>query len=189
MVGPALIVPTESQFLLERFQFGRIHVASPQRHPGANPSRPEHPGNRTSGVGVSFEVTNLSMRVEQVALHVQLAHDDWGDVKLELRSPSGMNSVLAGPHSPAFDQTVNWTFTSVRHWGEPAFGTWTLNNADLRFLNQGEAKSVRLAIHGAVPAALAPSLAIRRVLSGVELTVSGVPGAPYVLENATTQFD
>jgi kexin len=147
------------------------------------------PDNQPAGVDISFIVTNRNFRVEQLALRVQLEHDDWGDLELSVRAPSGMTSVLAQPHSPAFDQKVDWTFTSVRHWGESAFGTWTVNIADRRFLNTGKVQGLRLEIHGSTAATLAPSLSIHWRDEGIELLIKGEAGAQYMLESSSTPFD
>jgi subtilisin family serine protease len=147
------------------------------------------PDNQPAGVNVSFTVTNQNLRVEHVALHAELNHDDWGDLEITLQSPSGLKSVLAEPHSPAFDQAVDWTFTSVRHWGEPALGTWTVNFADRRFLNVGQVKELRLDIYGSPFSGPPASLSIRRLPDAIELTLHGKPGGQYVLESSSAPFD
>jgi subtilisin-like proprotein convertase family protein len=144
------------------------------------------PDNMPAGVSVSFAVSNTNLRVEQVALHAELDHDDWGDLEIIVQSPSGMKSVLAEPHSPSFGQGVDWTFTSVRHWGEQAAGTWTVTIADRRFFNLGEVQSLRLELHGAQPATTPPLLAIRRLSDAVELTLTAGDDESYVLESSPT---
>jgi len=144
------------------------------------------PDNQPVGVSVSFAVSNTNLRVEQVALRAELDHDDWGDLEITVQSPSGMKSVLAEPHSPSFGQGVDWTFTSVRHWGEQAAGTWTVTIADRRFFNLGEIQSLRLELHGARPATPPPLLAIRRLSDAVELTLTTSDNEPCVLESSPT---
>ena len=51
-----------------------------------------------------------------------------GDLNIELRSPSGTNSILLQPRK--YDDTsgdyIDWPFMSVMFWGEDPTGEWTL---------------------------------------------------------------
>ena len=56
-------------------------------------------------------------------------HTKRGDIKIELISPSGTNSVLLPYRNYDFineEGYDNWPFMSVHYWGENPIGTWTL---------------------------------------------------------------
>lgn len=57
-------------------------------------------------------------RVEHVTVRVWIAHDRRGDVEVDLVSPNGIKSVLAGrrrldEHNTGFR---GWQFSSIKHW-------------------------------------------------------------------------
>ncbi|KAF8469631.1 peptidase S8/S53 domain-containing protein [Kalaharituber pfeilii] len=67
-------------------------------------------------------------RVEHVTVTINLRHQRRGDVMVDLISPKGIVSHIAtarrddnSPHG--YD---NWTFMSVKHWGEDGIGDWTI---------------------------------------------------------------
>jgi subtilisin family serine protease len=82
---------------------------------------------------------NGSLRVQFVNVTLRMNHPDWGDLRVELISPSGTRSVLAEPHPNANSQGEpgNWTYLSTRHLGERASGTWRLVVTDLGPGNTG----------------------------------------------------
>ncbi|HRJ10951.1 MAG TPA: S8 family serine peptidase, partial [Prosthecobacter sp.] len=70
---------------------------------------------------------STALRVEHVAVTVSITNTKRGDMTVKLVSPSGVVSVLA----PASAQDVgsdysDWTFTSLRHWGESSRGVWSI---------------------------------------------------------------
>ncbi|KAJ3007984.1 pheromone processing endoprotease [Thoreauomyces humboldtii] len=71
-------------------------------------------------------------RVEHVTVTVNIDHESRGDVEVQLISPKGIVSQLSVKR--AFDADIfgyqNWTFMSVKHWGEDPVGTWTLRVSD-----------------------------------------------------------
>ena len=116
------------------------------------------PDNSTTGVTRALAFSNANFRVERVTVTVNATHTALGDLEVTLTSPSGMVSKLAEAHE---DDTNNlsWTYSSVRHWGENAFGNWTVKVADrvdLRFdsatststANTGSLTGVTVTLHG-----------------------------------------
>ncbi|KAJ6618790.1 peptidase S8/S53 domain-containing protein [Mycena sp. CBHHK59/15] len=70
--------------------------------------------------------------LEHINVKVWIEHGRRGDVEVELRSPSGIKSVLAGKRSGDNADTgfPGWTFMSVKHWGEDPVGQWTIKVSD-----------------------------------------------------------
>lgn len=112
-------------------------------------SIPDHPN---VGITRSF-VINAAMRVEQVTVKLSATHTRRGQLAVTLTSPSGMVSQLADVHDDENDHYANWVFSSVRHWGELAQGTWTLHVRDGVSNTSGTLTLAELTLHGAaVPA-------------------------------------
>jgi len=115
----------------------------------------EIPDNDPAGTNVTFVVPQAGFRIETVVLTVTLAHDRWGDLGINLISPSGIISPLAGPHpSKGVGGIPGWAFTSVRNWGEDAAGVWTVQVADLAQDFVGKLDALQLDFLGSEPAAL-----------------------------------
>lgn len=84
--------------------------------------------------GVSHTHTinaSTNIRVEHVTLGVKIPTNPKGHLSIVLTSPSGMPSVFCEPHRDTFTRFTDWTFMTVRCWGEPANGNWTVKVADL----------------------------------------------------------
>lgn len=88
------------------------------------------PDNNATGVTRSFNLSATAMRVEHATVRLSISHTSRGNLEITLTSPSGMVSRLAAVHSDTNDNYADWTFSSVRHWGESATGNWTLKIAD-----------------------------------------------------------
>ena len=144
------------------------------------------PDNQSNGVTLTLPVSAQDFRVEHVTLHVQLTHDDWGDLQIILRSPSGMSSVLAEPHSPSFGSGMDWTFLSVRHWGELASGDWVVQISDRRFLNTGKLTRLTLELYGTLAEVAGPRLTGRAAAEGFELSFQGQIGQSYLIQRSVT---
>ena len=106
------------------------------------------PDNSSIGVTRSF-VINAAMRVEHVTVKVSIAHARRGDLAITLTSPSGMVSQLAEVHDDTNANYSQWTFSSVRHWGELAQGTWTLHVRDGKSDTSGTLNETELTLYGA----------------------------------------
>ena len=92
-----------------------------------------------------------ALRCEHVTMKVNISHTSRGNLEVELTSPSGTVSRLSEVHTDLNNNFSNWTFSSVRHWGEDASGVWTLRVADrssLGNLSGGILNSAELTVHG-----------------------------------------
>lgn len=110
-----------------------------------------------AGAAIIIPITPDSgptLRVEHVEVTLSITHSYRGDLEIKLISPSGTVSTLASPTlQDDGNNYSNWTFTSVRHWGESSAGTWQLSIRDA-FANQaGAFVSATLKIHGVAAAA------------------------------------
>jgi subtilisin-like proprotein convertase family protein len=89
-----------------------------------------------------------AFRVEHVEVDVNISHTYRGDLVVMLVSPSGETSVLAAPRYSDSGDGLVWRFQTVRHWGEAANGTWTLQVLDSAALDVGTLNSWTLRIYG-----------------------------------------
>lgn len=124
-------------------------MISQSRSGNFNP-RLQIPDNSATGVSTTFDFSDVtSMRVEQVTVRVNISHAFRGDLQISLRSPSGAVSTLAT--TSIDDYGVNypdWVFSSVRHWGEAARGTWTVICKDLASGDIGSLASATVTLYG-----------------------------------------
>jgi subtilisin-like proprotein convertase family protein len=88
------------------------------------------PNNNTTGITRSFNLSASNIRVEHVTVRVAINHSARGELAISLTSPGGMTSRLAEVHADTNPNYQNWTFSSVRNWGEASNGVWTLKIAD-----------------------------------------------------------
>ena len=140
------------------------------------------PDNTPAGVSLYFVATNAGFRVEHATLTVSLPHAHYGDLGITLTSPGGTVSRLAEMHPSTGGSYAGWTLNSVRHWGEPALGTWAVRIADLAAGNTGTLNSLRLDLHGSVPVA---SLAASRIGADTVCRLQvAAPGWRYVLQTS-----
>lgn len=109
------------------------------------------PDNNATGVVASFTAAG-SLIVEHVEVVFDATHTFRGDLRVVLTSPAGTQSVLADVHDDANSDFPNWKFTSIRHWGELASGTWSIRVSDGTSADTGTFASWRLIIHGRHPA-------------------------------------
>ncbi len=132
------------------------------------------PDNNATGITQTVEVAAAArMRCEWVELTVNVTHTWRGDLSFELTSPSGRQTRIGHRH---FDsgENLNWTFTSVAHWGEPVAGTWSLRVVDNSSLDSGMLNSWSVRIRGYLhPTTVVPA----PMVSAVE-PAGFVPGSP-----------
>lgn len=89
------------------------------------------PNQNTTGITREFTVAAQdNLRVEHVTVTVNINHTARGNLRISLTSPSGTVSRLAEVRSDSNDNYANWTFMTVRNWGENAAGTWRLKITD-----------------------------------------------------------
>jgi subtilisin-like proprotein convertase family protein len=140
------------------------------------------PDNDSNGVSRTFSLSGLNFRVEHVSLTLTAPHQNWGNLAVTLTSPSGMTSRLAEPHAPV-DTSYGyqgWTFTSVRHWGENANGTWTVTVADESSGDTGTLEAVELKLYGTLPQA---RLAVCKTNQNLQIQITAAaPSWTYAIE-------
>jgi len=86
----------------------------------------------TSGTAIESSINiTRDLRVEHVYAIPNIAHNDWGDLRITLISPSGTESLLAEPHENYTKTYSSWTYTSVQFWDESSSGVWKLRIEDL----------------------------------------------------------
>lgn len=76
------------------------------------------------GVASEMEITQAMLndnnfeKLEHITIKVWITHSRRGDVEVELVSPNGIRSVLAGKRYQDSDNTgfPGWTFMTVKHW-------------------------------------------------------------------------
>jgi len=105
------------------------------------------PDNNPLGLERGFAVDS-DLRVEHVTVSVNIRHSRRGQLSITLTSPSGMVSELAPMRADRRANFTNWTFSSVRHWGESARGNWTLTIRDGVAKTSGRLSSAQLTLHG-----------------------------------------
>ena len=140
------------------------------------------PDNNATGITRTFNLSASSIRVERVTVKVNINHLSRGQLTVTLTSPSGTVSRLAEKHGDTGDDFADWTFSTVRNWGENSAGTWTLNIADRTTVTTGTLTSATLTVFGTeyVPPNLRPVVSAATVSPAVAayfdqtLTVSGV---------------
>lgn len=115
-----------------------------------------------------LEITE-DIDIESMELIIKGNHPYRGDLEIILESPDGTISVLSEKHGDGngddFDRTLyenqrnyNWTFTSLRHWGESSLGTnktgiWKVTVRDVGdvSISNGRMSSVQLIAYGTDP--------------------------------------
>jgi subtilisin-like proprotein convertase family protein len=113
------------------------------------------------GTSDSIEITE-DISVEHAEILLNLAHGDWKDLKIVLKSPDGTESHLIksigddpygiGETYEVHPKSNYWTMTSVRHWGESSQGDWTLEIYDENDNQiEGELISWQLNLYGTKP--------------------------------------
>ena len=106
------------------------------------------PDNDDTGLGYAFDVGGAALRVEHAQLTVDIDHSSRGNLEISLVSPSGTVSQFSEEHGDRNDHIRNYTFLSVRHWGEDSLGAWTVRVADQRSGDVGTLRSLSLRLFG-----------------------------------------
>ncbi|EJU05150.1 hypothetical protein DACRYDRAFT_113341 [Dacryopinax primogenitus] len=67
-------------------------------------------------------------KMEHITVRVWINHRKRGDVEVQLRSPNGIVSMLAGKRPKDTDENgyKGWQFSTVKHWDENPIGDWKL---------------------------------------------------------------
>ncbi|TDL24998.1 hypothetical protein BD410DRAFT_766664 [Rickenella mellea] len=92
------------------------------------------PGGVHSSMTVTKDMLeqNNFAKLEHVNVRVWISHTQRGDVEVEITSPKGIRSVLAGRRKYDRDQGgfPGWRFMSVKHWDEDPIGEWSIRVSD-----------------------------------------------------------
>ncbi|MCX8155477.1 MAG: S8 family serine peptidase [Verrucomicrobiae bacterium] len=144
------------------------------------------PDNQSAGVELPFSVPPLPLRVEHVRVTLTVSHPDLSQVEVLLQSPAGSSSLLLSAQALEGSASLQqWPFTSIRHWGELAGGTWRVIVRDTRLLDTGTVTEASLEIYGAQ---LPNPVATVFNPQGFQISLPVVEGVTPILE-ATSQFD
>lgn len=154
----------------------RLHRARLTRDllaiPDADPAGVEHAFSFDGG-----------FRVEQARLKVDITHPARGELQVELVSPSGTVSRLWSPHSDSSDD-LRHRFLSVFHWGESAAGEWKVRLVDFVPEQSGYLSGLELELFGTVPDPEVRLAVERPGSGGLELRLTGRPGAIGTLQRS-----
>ncbi len=154
------------------------------------------PENNATGITRSFDFSASNLRVEHVTVRLSATHTARGNLEIVLTAPGGMTSRLAEVRPDTGDNYTNWTFSSVRHWGENSAGNWTLKIADRSASGNSTGGTLTLAevkIYGtpatpvnpaplvridspATGAVFSPGVTVPVQITATDLTVSGAQG-------------
>lgn len=80
----------------------------------------------------SIDLSNAKIRVEHVEIIVNATHPNRGEIGFVVEAPSGMKSIAEARSPDDAANFENFRFTSVRHWGESAAGTWKVAAVDMK---------------------------------------------------------
>jgi len=146
------------------------------------------PNQNTTGITRDFNIgAQDNIRVEHVTVKVNINHTARGNLKITLTSPSGTVSRLAEVHSDSGDNFTNWTFMTVRNWGESAAGAWRLKITDESGTGNttgGTLTAATLEVFGASSAPVNPPPVVSLTAPAGDLVVS--PGATINLAATAT---
>lgn len=119
-----VLMPTQTdQLTVEIFNSNRLLV-------------PDATGTATAPIAGLAEMTLIPpVPPDFVITHVQLKIDRLltpyiGECGITLISPSGMESTLLEPRFDGTDDILDWTFGSLRYWGENGSGVWKVQFRD-----------------------------------------------------------
>ncbi|MCA9310293.1 MAG: proprotein convertase P-domain-containing protein, partial [Phycisphaerales bacterium] len=107
------------------------------------------PSNDPTGVTRVIHVDE-DLVLEHVEVTLNITHAYRGDLAITLTAPSGTESVFAIARNDSGDNYTDFTFMTVRSWGESSQGDWTLKIADLADPDTGTWHDWTLTVHGTV---------------------------------------
>lgn len=135
----------------------------------------------------SSHVCTSSQVAETVCVTVNVTHAYRGDLQIVLTAPTGEQSVLGTIRNDSGDNYTNWTFSTVKHWGEFAAGTWTLSMRDGIVSDAGTFVNWTLQIYGTAATTMP---AVREITSPSanqwRLRFPSAPGTAYQVFQSTT---
>lgn len=117
--------------------------------------------NKPVGVEFIMHVESDNFRVEHVMLTTSITHPKRGQLEIVLTSPDGTESRMATLRKKDKGANYEWTFKSMRHWGEMAKGDWKVRIADRVKGKTGIVNSLKLTLWGAAPKGALVAQAVR----------------------------
>lgn len=109
------------------------------------------PDNDPIGLTRTFEIAE-NIVIESVVLTMNTLTSYVGDLRLVMTGPSGTESIFAEPRGVDSSNDIsNYSFMSLRHWGESSAGTWTVKLSDERPGSIATWLDFTLTIHGTEP--------------------------------------
>ena len=146
------------------------------------------PNQSTTGITRELVVpAQDNLRVEHVTVTVNINHTARGNLEITLTSPSGTVSRLAEVHADSGDNFPNWTFMTVRNWGENAAGSWRLKITDESGTSNttgGTLVSATMEVYGSSTAPVNPPPLVTMTSPSGDVVVS--PGASVDLAATVT---
>ena len=147
------------------------------------------PNNNSAGVTREFSIPTSNLRVEHATLRLSVSHASRGELEITLTSPSGTESRLAEVRGDRNANYSDWTFSTVRNWGEISSGTWLLKIADRSGTNSsvGKITAAELKVFGTAAPAVNPAPVVRIVSPGADSVSS--PNAAVTVAVSALDFD
>jgi subtilisin-like proprotein convertase family protein len=144
------------------------------------------PDNKEAGVEFILHVESDHFRVEHALLTTSIKHPKRGQLEITLTSPDGTESRLATLRRKDKGSHYEWTFLSVRHWGEMAKGDWKVRIADRVKGKTGTVQSLKLTLWGAAPNGALVATDIHEAglaTSVVSIPAGGTKSVDFVITN------
>jgi len=111
---------------------------------------PDFDPNAPQSYNLSFDFSNEeNIDVEHVELNMTALTQNRSDLEVVLISPSGTQSLLHVSDTNHKEQGISdWTFTTLRNWGEDSAGTWILRITDKISGNEAILNDATVTLHG-----------------------------------------
>ncbi|MGC6465899.1 MAG: S8 family serine peptidase [Akkermansiaceae bacterium] len=134
---------------------------------------PDFDPNAPVAYNLTFDFSeDTNLNVEHVELNMTVITENRSDLEIILISPSGTQSILQEADFDHTEQGIsNWTFTSMRNWGEDSAGTWVLRIVDRIAGTESILNDATITLHG------------------VEDPDGGVVGAPVLVSSPLIEVD
>ncbi len=88
------------------------------------------PNDGKAGIIAEIDLADSNLRVEHVEATFTVRHPSRGELSFLIQSPSGMKSIARRRPNDDNADFVDYTMTSVMHWGETSTGTWKVQVLD-----------------------------------------------------------
>ncbi|MCX6606635.1 MAG: S8 family serine peptidase [Acidobacteria bacterium] len=88
------------------------------------------PNDGKAGIIAEVDLSGSNLRVEHVEATFTVRHPSRGELSFLIESPSGMQSIARNRPNDDNADFVDYTMTSVMHWGETSTGKWKVQVLD-----------------------------------------------------------